>query len=126
MAWMRFLGCVVTTSLLITFAGCSSDGDGDGDDGEARSCEALCSEGQTGSCTNIKGDCGNFCEALERTAPEAGCADARGDYLSCLSETSNACDTDCSSEEDALESCMTGYCVQHTSDPDCVVLASSF
>jgi hypothetical protein len=115
----------MVTSLLVTLGACGSDGE-DGDGGDARSCEALCSEGQAGSCTTVQGDCGDFCAALDRAAPKAGCADAPDDYQACLSETANVCSADCASEENALESCVTSYCLQNPSDADCPLLAASF
>ena len=125
MTCKRFLGCLMVTALLTTLGACSSDDEG-GDGGEARSCEALCNEGQAGDCTTVTGDCGDFCAALDRAAPKAGCPDAPDDYQACLSETPNACDADCDSTESALESCLTSYCVQNPSDPDCPLLAASF
>jgi hypothetical protein len=112
------------TSILVALSACGSDGD-DGD-GQTRSCEALCSEAQAGNCTEVTGDCGDFCPALERAAPKAGCADTRTEYLDCLSETAEVCASDCTSEEADLESCLIGYCAQNASDPDCPVLAASF
>jgi hypothetical protein len=125
MTTKKFLGCLMVTSLLVTLGACGSDGD-DGDGGDARSCEELCSEGQAGSCTTVQGDCGAFCDALDRATPKAGCPDAPDDYEACLSETADVCSSDCASEESALESCLIDYCVANPSDPDCPLLAASF
>lgn len=126
MTCTKILGCLLMASLAVVFGGCSSDGDGDGEGGGSRSCQALCDDGQAGDCTTVTGDCASFCDAMGRAAPKGGCGDERSDYLGCLNGDANVCNTDCDSAEQALDSCLTGYCVQNASDPDCAVLASSF
>lgn len=96
------------------------------DDGDrpVLGCVDLCTEAQAGDCTFITGDCGDFCSALGSVQDEAGCADERDDYESCLN-TDEVCDASCDAEEDALTSCLIGFCLGNASNPDCMTLTAS-
>ncbi len=89
-------------------------------------CEAVCTDGQTGGCSSVTGDCGNFCSALFAVVPDAGCAAEADDYFVCVTTPANVCDAMCTTEQDALQSCLTDYCVMNFSNPDCQTLAGSF
>lgn len=117
---LRILG---TAIVAVSLAACGDDGD---EGGRSADCTTLCTEGQQGNCTTIKGDCGQFCTALDRAAPTAGCKDKRDAYISCLNGDSNVCNVNCDSSESALEQCMGLWCATHASDADCQTLLSSF
>jgi len=91
-----------------------------------KSCTTLCEEAQAGKCTAIKGNCTNFCSALESEYSTANCSSAYDDYQSCLSTGSSACDSSCGAQEVALSKCMTIYCFTRLAEPNCKTMASSF
>ena len=115
------LGAMACVVLGLT-AGCGSD---DSDSVAMRPCPDVCKEAQAGSCTSVKGDCSDFCGALERQAPPAKCETQRTNYLKCLSG-GPVCAQGCSSTDNALSNCMLQYCMQHTTEPDCKTLIASF
>jgi len=120
MGIVHCLGVLAVGFLLLLAPGCGDD------DGGSRECAPLCQEGQAGSCTSIKGDCAQFCTALDRVAPDAVCTDERDAYLECLNSKSNVCDASCGGPENALESCLGRYCLGHMADADCQTLTGSF
>ena len=91
-----------------------------------KSCVDLCTQGQAGSCTNVRGNCTSFCGALNDVKGPAMCGTSYDEYQTCLSHGSNVCDNSCDSQETALTNCVTAYCSAHTSDPNCTTLAASF
>jgi len=107
---------VTITILLGTLGACGSDA----------SCEQLCEEAQAGDCTDVAGNCGSFCGALDDVESASGCADERDAYESCLNSKDAVCDVDCDAKENALESCVIAYCAGNAGDPSCVTLAGSF
>jgi hypothetical protein len=129
--WARIARVAVSVGIAWLVAGPMACGGSDGEDddgsgGGNRACPALCSEAQAGDCTTVTGDCDAFCTAIERAAPKAGCDDERVAYKACLNSEELVCNAGCSSSEDALTDCMTPYCLQNSSDPDCVTLLASF
>jgi hypothetical protein len=100
--------------------GCSED------DGRNASCSVLCAEAQAGSCTSISGNCGTFCSAMDAIYSTAGCTSQHDAYIDCLNQGANACAVSCDSQETALSGCLTTYCLAHTSDANCITLATSF
>ncbi len=112
----RFVTLFLALALALTFAGCGGSG----------SCQSLCSEGQSGKCTSIKGDCGKFCDALNNVDDKAGCASLKDAYISCLNGKDNVCDTSCGSQESALSTCIGKYCVLNLTSADCQTLIAAF
>jgi hypothetical protein len=110
---------VLCVSAVALAAGCS-------DDSESRSCADLCTEAQAGHCTAITGSCGAFCSALDAVQGPSGCTSQRSAYQSCVSSGATACTNNCDSQESALSNCVGTYCLAHTTDANCVTLASSF
>ena len=102
--------------LLVAGAGCGG-----------KSCTTLCEEAQAGKCTAIKGNCANFCSALEAEYSAANCSSQYDDYQSCLSTGSNSCDTSCGSQESSLTKCMTSFCFSRLlTNTNCQTMAASF
>jgi hypothetical protein len=101
-------------------AACGSDSGGD------KSCTSACSEGQAGSCTSIKGDCGKFCAALDALASPANCGTQKEAYRSCLNKTATVCAASCDAAESAMSQCYTVYCFLHSTDANCLTLAAAF
>jgi len=120
----RAVLAMATLLVLGTATGCSSDDSKAGNSN--KSCTTLCTEGQAGSCTSVKGDCAAFCSALASATPKASCQADYDAYQGCLKGGSSACDNNCDSQESALTSCVTGYCAAHTTDADCKTLIASF
>lgn len=103
-------------ALLMMGAGCGG-----------KSCTTLCEEAQAGKCTAIKGNCTNFCSALEAEYSAANCSAKYDAYQDCLSTGANSCDTTCGAQETALTSCMTSYCAPKIlSNANCQTMAASF
>ena len=103
---------------VIGIAGCGGDDTGN--------CVDLCTEAQAGDCTSIEGSCSAFCTALDGVQDDAGCADQRETYQSCLNATANVCSNNCAAAETSLGNCIAVYCATHQANADCQVLASSF
>ncbi len=91
---------------------------------EEGECASLCGDAQEKDCTNIKGDCDAFCTSLFEIQEPSGCTAEREAYQDCVAE--DVCDNRCQNLETTLTSCVTAYCAQNQSDPDCQTLASSF
>lgn len=117
---MRRLALLVTF-LASTTAGVATPACNDGE----LDCRQLCKEGQDKDCTTVTGDCGDFCEALTNVQDDAGCTDEREAYSGCLNDE-GVCASSCDSDESALTSCVTAYCLGHSSEPDCMTLINSF
>ncbi|OIP36977.1 MAG: hypothetical protein AUK47_14385 [Deltaproteobacteria bacterium CG2_30_63_29] len=118
---MRLVTLLFVLLAALSFVACDDGGGVVGGD-----CTSLCTEAQVGDCTAIKGNCGNFCAALDAKQGAAGCTDLRTAYISCLNQGANVCDINCDTQENALSSCMGNYCAQNLSDPDCQTLIGSF
>jgi hypothetical protein len=91
-----------------------------------KSCVDLCTQAQAGSCTSVRGNCSSFCNALGEVKGPASCGTAYDEYQTCLSRGSDVCANSCGSQESALTTCVTTYCVAHPSDANCTTLAASF
>jgi hypothetical protein len=94
--------------------------------GADKDCVELCTEGQAGDCTSIKGDCGAFCSALGNVESPSGCGDARESYQDCLNSESDLCDSSCGLEELTLSQCVASYCAAHAGEADCQTLTAAF
>ena len=115
---LRTQGLMLALSLVLCAAvlsGCNN-----------KSCKKLCEEAQDGNCTSITGDCGDFCDAKDKTVGPAGCEAQDDAYETCLNEGKNVCDVDCDSEENSLSVCVGVYCAQNMSNEDCQTLTNSF
>jgi hypothetical protein len=90
------------------------------------SCADLCEEAQDGSCTDVKGDCSSFCQAVNNAKGAANCTSQYDAYLKCLGSKANVCDANCDSAEGDLKTCFTAYCATHLQDKDCQTMVASF
>ena len=106
--------------------GNAQGGQGQGGFVSGPDCQALCNAAQAGQCTQIVGDCGDFCDALLAVAPLAGCNFEASGYVDCLGEPQTVCTTDCATELQELRTCMTAYCYSHQDNEDCQTLADAF
>ena len=88
------------------------------------SCVSLCDEAQMESCTFIKGDCANFCDAAFNVEEDAGCVDEREAYQDCL-ESQDVCSNSCDALENDLTNCLGSYCLTRMDSPDCKTLIAS-
>lgn len=93
--------------------------------GTEASCVDLCEEGQERSCTSIKGDCSQFCDALFSVEDESGCVEEREAYHDCL-ESGDTCNNTCDGLENDLSSCVGTYCLTNSGTPECQTLINSF
>lgn len=67
-------------------------------------------------------DCDKFCDDTDKLADDASCKSQKDDYLDCADGQKDVCsmtDTSCSDKRTALASCVTAYCVQHSTDAVC-------
>jgi hypothetical protein len=103
----------------------SSGEESSGEGGGGGDCASLCQDGQAGGCTDITGDCGEFCAALDDVAPRAGCGGNVDDYIDCLNGGADICALDCESEESAMNTCLLTFCSSKPTDESCLALAAN-
>lgn len=115
--------CLALVAAFAAVVACSSSSSSSGGTAD---CTSLCTAGQQGNCTSIKGNCANFCAALAVVYPEANCTSQYNAYESCLGSPATECNNQCGSQQGALTNCVTPYCAAHTSDANCQTLAGSF
>jgi hypothetical protein len=113
-------------SLAATAAGCGNSDDSSTGSARNLSCTQLCTEGQSGNCTTIKGDCASFCDALGRNAPLSKCTAQQSAYEGCLNAAATTCGASCDAQDNALSSCVGAYCASNLADADCKTLIASF
>lgn len=114
---MKRIMAMLAAAALLGLVGTGCGGDKD--------CTELCQEGQAGNCTIIKGDCGKFCAALDNVKSAAGCAGQVDAYIDCLNTGANACDTSCTSQENAMELCLGAYCLANPQNTDCITIVAA-
>ena len=92
-------------------------------------CKDACDEADAKGCppeegvTRCKENCDTVAKRLERLADKANCTTQLDDLRTCTEDNfdrSICADTSpCSSEANALATCVVGYCRTHTTDVDC-------
>jgi hypothetical protein len=94
--------------------------------GGAASCESICSEGQSRSCTNITGDCSVFCAALEKITMNGNCTVQYDNYDLCVSQD-DICtgDSRCKGQKSALSTCVGTWCVANLGNVDCQTVGAA-
>jgi hypothetical protein len=118
-----------TTTTSTTTSGTGGEGGGGGANPNLPSqqaCESACTEGQTGECTSVTGDCASCCTAFLDFAEDA-CDDEIVAYFDCLeSGDPTVCAADCSAAEQALVQCGVTYCISNSTNPLCATLQGCF
>jgi hypothetical protein len=104
--------------LTLPVLGCSSDSSGPA--GAGTDCASSCTIAQGKSCTNIKGDCSQFCTSLDAVGVKASCKTQSDAYENCVI-SSPVCTSDdaCASQKSAFVNCAVPFCALHSTDTDC-------
>jgi hypothetical protein len=85
-------------------------------------CATECDEAKAGGCTIITGECTACCGAILALAVPASCDQETADYYACVSGNDPVCNGDCTPEQEALNTCLVGYCSGNFADPNCQTL----
>lgn len=88
-------------------------------------CTELCEEAEGRGCNTFNlgtGSCAGDCDLALRISEKGGCEAQYDARVECEASQDDVCESGCTAQDNALQSCGLNYCTANPGDPDCRTL----